>query len=234
MNGVFDLGGTDGLGPIIVDNDEALFGEEWERAGFAMFSMCFRAGFFGLDEFRHAVEKMDPAAYLKAPYYAHWLHAVEHFATTVGGLDTAELERRTQMYLENPAEPLPEHDDGGAVLAFVNEVVPTGASAKRETKNEARFAVGEWVRVNRDSPAGHTRRAGYVRGCVGEIVMAHGGYIYPDAAGNGMGEAPEHVYTVRFDSTELWGKETGDANGAVYFDVWDPYIELNEKKESAA
>ena len=47
MNGVHDLGGTDGLGRVVVPDSEPLFLADWEKAAFAMFSMCFRAGFFG-------------------------------------------------------------------------------------------------------------------------------------------------------------------------------------------
>ena len=48
--------------------------------------------------------------------------------------------------------------------------------------------------------------------------------IYPDSAGNGGPEAPEHVYTVKFTNEELWGAEAAEPNGVVYFDVWEPYI----------
>ena len=58
------------------------------------------------------------------------------------------------------------------------------------------------------------------------IVGAHGTFIYPDSAGNGGGDAPEHLYTVRFTARELGGEEAGDPNGAVFFDVWEPYMAL--------
>lgn len=225
MNGVHDLGGTDGLGPVEVPDEEPVFQAEWEKAAFAMFSMCFRAGFFGVDEFRHGIELMPPARYLDAPYYEHWVHTVEHFGAAKGMLDLTELDRRTQYYLEHPDEPLPQRDDPD-LIAFIEAVVPAGAPANRPTDKPARFKVGDRVTVKTDSPLGHTRRARYIRGRTGEIVMAHGSFIYPDTAGNGRGEDPEHVYTVRFTSQELWGPETGDPHGVVYFDVWDPYIEL--------
>ncbi len=184
MNGVHDLGGTDGLGPVVVPDREPVFTAEWEKAAFAMFSMCFRAGFFGVDEFRYGIEQMHPAVYLLSPYYEHWIHLV----------------------------------------AFVEAVVPAGAPAKRESDQAPRFKVGDTVTVRADSPAGHTRRARYIRGRTGEIVLAHGTFIYPDSAGNGGGDAPEHVYTVKFTTTELWGPDTAEPNGVVYFDVWEPYI----------
>ncbi|GAB3078185.1 nitrile hydratase subunit beta [Nocardioides zeae] len=226
MNGVFDLAGTDGVGPVVVPDDEPIFRAEWEKAVFPMFAMCFRAGFFGVDQFRHGIEQIDPAVYLRSPYYEHWVHTVEHFGAKLGKLDLAELDRRTEHYLANPDAPLPAHEDDPELLAFVEAVVPAGAPAGRPSDKVARFAVGDVVRIDRSSPKGHTRRARYVRGAVGEIVLHHGPMIYPDSAGNGLGEDPEHVYTVRFSNAELWGEEHAEPNGAVYFDVWDPYLEL--------
>jgi nitrile hydratase subunit beta len=48
--------------------------------------------------------------------------------------------------------------------------------------------------------------------------------IYPDTAGNDRGESPEHVYTVRFTTEEIWGAGEGEPNGSITFDVWEPYI----------
>ena len=107
MNGVHDLGGTDGLGRVVVPDHEPVFRAEWEKAAFAMFSMCFRAGFFGVDEFRYGIEQMHPAIYLLSPYYEHWVHTVEHYGKAKGLLDLDEVDRRTQYYLEHPDEPLP-------------------------------------------------------------------------------------------------------------------------------
>ncbi|GAA4737496.1 hypothetical protein GCM10023350_21880 [Nocardioides endophyticus] len=226
MNGVFDLAGTDGVGPVVVPENEPVFRAEWEKHVFPMFALCFRAGYFGVDSFRHGIELIDPAVYLKSPYYEHWVHTIEHHGAQAGKLDMAELDRRTEYYLAHPDAPLPDHEDDPDLLAFLNVVVPAGATAKRDVEKVARFKVGDIVRVDRTAPKGHTRRARYIRGAVGEIVLAHGVFIYPDTAGNGLGESPEHVYTLRFTNDELWGSENAEPNGSVYFDVWDPYLEL--------
>jgi nitrile hydratase subunit beta len=224
VNGVHDLGGLDGLGPVVVEKDEPVYHSEWEKAAFAMFSMSFRAGFFGVDQFRWGIEQMHPAEYLSSRYYEHWTHTVEHYGEKAGVLDPAEIDRRTQHYLEHPDEPLPEREDPD-LLAFVNAVVPAGAPAARPSDAKPKFAVGDRVRVIDDSPVGHTRKARYVRGKTGVIELAHGTFIYPDSAGNGLGDDPKHVYTVKFDATELWGPDAADPNSSVTFDVWEPYIE---------
>ncbi|MCE3554629.1 nitrile hydratase subunit beta [Pseudonocardia sp. RS11V-5] len=225
MNGVFDLGGTDGMGRVVTDTDEPVFRAEWEKAAFAMFSNCFRAGFFGIDSFRHSIEKMDAAEYLLSNYYEHWVHVIEDFGAQKGVIDVAELEKRTRYFLDNPDAPLPERKDP-ELLAFVDAVVKAGAPAQRESDKIAKFSVGDTVTVTADSPYGHTRRARYIRGRTGEITGAHGTYIYPDSAGNGGPEAPEHLYTVRFTSQELWGPDAAEPHDVVYFDVWEPYLTL--------
>lgn len=223
MNGVHDLGGTDGLGPVEVPENEPVYRAEWEKAAFAMFSMPFRAGFFGVDMFRYGIEQMHPAVYLLSPYYEHWVHTAEHYGVAKGVLDPAEIEERTQYYLDNPDAPMPEREDPD-LLAFVDWAVTNGVSAVRPSDKVAQFAVGDRVTVLDVSPHGHTRRARYVRGKTGTIEMAHGTMIYPDSAGNGGDDAPEHVYTVKFTNEELWGAEAAEPNGVVYFDVWEPYI----------
>lgn len=223
MNGVHDLGGIDGLGPVVAPASEPVFHEEWEKAAFALFATNFRAGLFGVDAFRSGIEQMHPADYLASGYYEHWLHCAEHYAVGAGVVDEAELEARTRYYLEHPDEPLPDRTDPD-LLAFVDAAVKGGAPARRPSDKQASYAVGDTVTVIDDSPQGHTRKARYVRGKTGVVVMAHGTFIYPDSAGNGGGDAPEHVYTVRFTNAELWGADHSEPNGVVHFDVWEPYI----------
>jgi nitrile hydratase beta subunit len=233
MNGVHDLGGTDGLGSVAVPEHEPVWSAEWEKAAFAMFPASFRAGLFGVDMFRFGIEQMHPAVYLLSPYYEHWLHATEHYATKAGLIDPDELDAKTQYYLEHPDEPLPDRKDS-ELLEFVEVAVKRGAPARRPSDRQPRFRVGDRVTVVADSPRGHTRRARYIRGKTGVITMAHGTFVYPDTAGNGGEDDPQHVYTVKFRSEELWGPEAAEPNGIVYFDVWEPYITPARTKETVA
>jgi nitrile hydratase len=176
-----------------------------------------------LDQFRHGIEKLHPVEYLAGRYYEHWLHTVEHHTVRAGVIDPEELERRTRYYLENPDAPVPEKEDP-ELAARMEALARSGVPARRDSDRPARFAVGDRVRVKDDSPFGHTRRARYIRGRTGVIEAAHGTFIYPDSAGNGGGDDPQHVYTVVFRATDLWG-EPGDPNATVTFDVWEPYLD---------
>lgn len=223
MNGVHDLGGTDGLGPVIVEQNEPVWHAEWEKAAFALFATNFRAGLFNVDMFRSGIEQMHPAYYLLSPYYEHWMHTAEHFAVEAGVIDAAELDAKMQHYLDHPDEPLPERSDPD-LLAFVDAAVKGGAPARRESDAAPAFQVGDQVTVTQDSPHEHTRKARYIRGKTGVIEQGHGTFIYPDSAGNGRGDDPKHVYTVKFTNVELWGADNAEPNGVVYFDVWEPYL----------
>jgi nitrile hydratase len=72
-----DVGGMHGFGPIDTTDDGAGFHHEWEARVFAINRLLMKAGIYNLDEFRDAVERMDPADYLKASYYERWLAGVE-------------------------------------------------------------------------------------------------------------------------------------------------------------
>lgn len=225
MNGIHDLGGRDGIGAINPTESEPVWKAEWEKHAHTFFPLAFRAGFFGVDSFRYGMEQMDPVEYLTSPYYEHWVHSVTHHGVRKGLLDPEEIEKRTQYYLEHPDAPLPEDKDPeGELVAFIEAVIPAGAPAGRDTGKVAKFSVGDRVTVVSDAPHGHTRKANYIRGKTGVIELAHGEMIYPDTAGNDLGEAPEHVYTVRFTNEELWGAGAAEPNGSVTFDVWEPYI----------
>lgn len=72
------------------------------------------------------------------------------------------------------------------------------------------------------NPTTHTRLPRYVRGNIGRIETDHGVFITPDTAAHGLGEHPQHVYSVSFTALELWGTPRPDN---VYIDLWDDYLE---------
>lgn len=91
MNSIHDMGGMHGMGPIVLDKDEVLFRHDWERRIFGLFFATFGGGHMNVDEFRHAVERMDPAHYLQSSYYEHWVHAIETLLLEKGVIGEQEL-----------------------------------------------------------------------------------------------------------------------------------------------
>ncbi len=92
MNGIHDLGGMHGMGPIDTEMDEPVFHADWERRTFALWTAAFAGGFFNDNESRHAIENVTPARYLAKSYYEHWLHSLERVLVDKGQLERAELE----------------------------------------------------------------------------------------------------------------------------------------------
>lgn len=100
MNGIHDLGGMHGLGPVNADTNEPVFYAQWERRMFALLMATFAGGIYNVDEFRHAIERMTPAEYLTTSYYEHWLHSLERVMMEKGQFDRAELEAAWQNATE--------------------------------------------------------------------------------------------------------------------------------------
>ena len=67
MDGIHDLGGTQGFGRIDIEADEPVFHHPWQRTSFALMmttQIVMRS--HNTDEYRHAIERMHPAHYLLA------------------------------------------------------------------------------------------------------------------------------------------------------------------------
>lgn len=101
MDGVHDLGGMHGFGPVPIEADEPLFHEWWEGRVWAMLGTVVAAT--TIDRFRFTIEQMPPAAYLSAGYYERWLWAIERLAAEQGILDNGQR----PPALTRPRPPLP-------------------------------------------------------------------------------------------------------------------------------
>jgi nitrile hydratase beta subunit len=223
MNGVHDLGGLEGLGPVNPTKDEPVFYSEWERAAFTLFVPSVLAG-LNLDEFRHGIEKLHPVAYLSSKYYEHWVHTIEQNLIEKGVFTEEEMEERVREYLENPDAPLPDRSDPEQVDLHLS-IMRSGASTVRPTDKSPRFNPGDQVRAKDYHPSGHTRLPRYLRGKPGVIDRVYESFVFPDTNAHREGENPEHVYSVRFDARDVWGEETAEPNQSIYVDMWEPYLE---------
>jgi nitrile hydratase subunit beta len=223
MNGVHDLGGMEGLGPVNPPKEEPVFRADWERTAFTLFVPSVLAG-LNLDEFRHGIEKMHPAEYLTSPYYEHWVHTIEKNLIEKGVITEKELSDRVAQYRQNPDAPLPDRKDPDQVELHL-AIMRSGASTRMPTDATPRFKAGDAVIVKNAHPSGHTRMARYLRGKRGVIDRVYDSFIFPDSNAHRQGENPQYVYSVRFDAAHVWGKETSEPNETIYFDLWEPYLE---------
>lgn len=91
MSRINDVGGMVGFPAIVEEADEPAFHADWEAHVFAMNSALIRQGVYNLDEFRDAVERMPPAAYLEASYYEKWFAAMTTLLAEKGVATPEEL-----------------------------------------------------------------------------------------------------------------------------------------------
>ena len=206
MDGVHDLGGIEGFGPVERTPAESVFGEDWERRAFRVNMAVLAAVRAGGPAFRHSIERMDPAHYLSSSYYEHWLTGGSTLLVEAGVVTSEELERRA-----GGRYPLSRPDRGAA---------PTAES----DRTDPRFAVGDKVRVREWHPLGHTRAPRYVQGQRGVVVLGDEPSNFPDFEAHGGGKVVDPTYSVRFTGRELWG-EGGTDGAAIHVDLWERYLE---------
>jgi nitrile hydratase beta subunit len=219
VDGIADMGGTDGWGAAMVPTrDEPVFGEPWEGRAFALTLLTIgRVSGRNIDAFRHALERLDRHAYLDDGYYGRWLNAAELMLVDSAILAPGAVDARAHAMrgeqVEEPAVPEPAKPDYAA----------TGPGSLREVPEPPRFAPGDRVRARDISPAGHTRLPHYVRGHVGTVELVQPGHVLPDTNAHFQGENPQHVFTVRFDSRDLWGPEAEPFGLTI--ELFDSYLE---------
>ena len=108
MNGIHDLGGMHGFGPIEREADEPLFHADWEGRVFAMSRLIKQQGYFSSDENRNGIEHMAPADYLRSSYYERWLASLVSILIQRGVLTGEELDARVDLLRRDPdAAPRP-------------------------------------------------------------------------------------------------------------------------------
>ncbi len=211
MNGVHDLGGMHGFGPIPREDNEPVFHADWERRMYGIARLLMNARLFNLDEYRHAIERIPPPIYLGAKYYEKWAIGATGLLLEKGILKPSELKGIKPVKLN------PTYSMGAK---------PSQASAFHRPPGvaKARFKPGDKVVARNVNPAGHTRLPRYARGKRGTIQFDEGVFPLPDLNAHGGGVLPQHVYSVRFTARELWG-EKASPRESVSLDLWEAYLE---------
>jgi nitrile hydratase subunit beta len=220
MNGGHDLGGMHGLGPIYPEPEagEPVFHHAWEKRVFALTLATGALGQWTIDMGRHARERQHPADYIRNTYYESWLAGLEKLVVERGLVSAAEL---SAGKASGPAA-----EALRARVLTAEKVTPAmakGSPVDIAIDAPPRFAVGDGVRAINRHPSGHTREPRYVRGRVGVVHEHYGAHVLPDLSAAGQREG-RHLYSVRFESGELWG-EPAAPRGAVYVDLWEDYLE---------
>lgn len=216
MNGVHDMGGMHGMGPIQYEKNEPVFHARWESRVYALNRALGAWRKWNLDAWRHDIELLAPADYLRMSYYQKWLAAMEKRVVKYGMVTKEELES---------GKPAPGSAKATPVFtAAMAGVIGRGIQSSKDPSVAPLFQVGQRVRARNINPVGHTRLPRYARGKKGQIVRDHGVFVFPDTNAQYRGEKRQHVYCVRFAARELWGEDASPRD-SVHIDMWNDYLE---------
>ena len=212
MNGIHDMGGMQNMGPVRPEKNEPVFHAPWEGRIFAL-SNAIDA--WTLAAWRYQQELIPPSEYLRMSYYERRVTSLPQLLVKTGLVTPAELESGRPGAVPTVTRRVLKASDVAPMLA-------AGWPSSRNVPSVAHFHIEQRVRARNINPVGHTRLPRYARGKLGTIMRDHGVFVFPDA--DGLGEMPQHVYSVRFEARELWGGAASQSD-SVYVDLWDDHLE---------
>jgi nitrile hydratase subunit beta len=216
IDGIHDMGGMAGFGPVDVSAG-ASGHEGWEAR---LQATALLSG--GMS--RPGIEAIPPAEYLTSEYAEKWLVCSEQRLLGDGVVDRGRLDHWCSELSTDPTRRPTRDDDPEAVPGLVAMLTTTPLMSE---VTAPRFAVGDRVRVRRMRPEGHHRCPRYVRGAIGVVDRVPGGEHQPPAEPGGDVGKFEAVYTIQFDSPELWGdqRSEGEPTFDLFIDLWESYLE---------
>ena len=217
MNGVHDMGGMQDFGPIRPEKNPPVFHARWEGRLTAIYSAIGVQGKWAIDFRRWTRERLPPGEYLSLNYYQRQYALIVELLTSSRMATPAEIE--TGRRARNVAKAIP-----ALRAADVAEWFVRGNSKRRDLAVAPAFKTGQRVRTRNINPPTHTRLPRYARGKFGVIERDHGVFVFPDTNAEGLGEKPQHVYSVRFTARELWGDQARPKDTVVVA-LWDDYLE---------
>ncbi|NBQ09989.1 MAG: nitrile hydratase subunit beta [Betaproteobacteria bacterium] len=201
MDGVHDLGGKQGFGSVRFVKNAAVFHHDWELRANALYALCARKGLINMDEYRHAIERMEPRHYLAASYYERSLTGLASLLVEKGFASTEEL---------------------NALAGGLFPLALPGGPGRSQPQDRAQFKPGDRVRVRSDYVSGHVRMPAYIRGKSGVVISVSPAYPFPDAHAHGLSADDEPTYDVRFQAEELWPEASEPA--MVHVGVFESYL----------
>ena len=112
MNGVHDMGGMHGFGPIDIEADEPVFHGEWEGRVYGIVTgIREEHDVYGPYGSRHYIENIPPSRYLASSYYEKWMLALEAALVAKGLLTSEELDAKTRQFGDDPSAEVARRND---------------------------------------------------------------------------------------------------------------------------
>ena len=214
MDGIHDLGGKQGHGPIPIKAGDAPFSHDWE---YRMWGLA-RAGIahgITIDWFRHGLERMVPADYLNFSYFQKWATNYLMLLVDNGAVTFDEIAAGHTQTKGQPATPM-------TLEVMLDHQRSLHLDFSRPVTALPKHVVGDTVNTAKHTTAPHSRLPAYAQGRTGTIIAHHGAHLLPDAGARGKHVA-EHLYTVSFDARELWGPDAHPRD-TVTLELWESYF----------
>ena len=196
--------------------NEPPFHAGWEARVLAMQRAMTFTGAWNIDMSRAAQERLPAEVYLSVSYYHRWALGMERNVVERGLVGADEIATGRMLRPGKPVKRTLTKDEVGRTFSR--------GSFSRPTTTTARFKPGDRVRTRNINPPSHTRLPRYARGRVGVVEAVRGCHVFPDSVTTGQGENPQWLYTVVFDSRELWG-ENADPSLKVSVEAFEPYLQ---------
>ncbi len=214
MDGVHDLGGKQGFGPVDRSGEDEAYHSEADARAYALCVSMRAERAYPVDWFRHTRETMDPVDYLTRPYFDQWLQTAVAMAIDAGDLSMVEVATGKSGGLSRTPAPMSPAD--------VRTMLTTPANFERPVTEAPAFGVGSRVHTASRGHPGHTRLPAYARNVTGEIIACRGAHLMPDDCARGI-DRPEHLYTVAFARGDLFPEAAGSPD-RVHLDLWESYL----------
>ena len=216
MDGIHDLGGKQGFGPIDVNETETPFHHDWEGREWGMHQASGNPS-WTIDWWRHVRELIDPVDYLSRRYFDSWAQT-----DMAAYIDSGDF-TLDELLSGKSAVPIKK----SATVMNIQEIHQANADNAvrfdRPTDKPIKFAVGDTIVTKQFTQIHHTRLPAYARGMKGIIHAHHGAHLFPDQGAKGIEEA-HHLYTVMFEARDLW-LEAANSKDRVYLDLWESYLD---------
>ena len=210
--------------PIIPDKpDDKKFEEAWHRRVLGITIAVGAMGAWSIDASRYARESLPRSDYNKFTYYEKWLSGLINLLFQKGFINKNEIQ-------SGSADSKAPTEWRQRVLSAKNvaAALAAGAPTRREGRKPI-FSIGQTVCVKLPSETlsitrGHTRLPHYISGKTGAIIRCHGVHVLPNTNAHFLGERPENLYAVEFESSVLW-EQNPSLSDTVVVDCWESYLE---------
>lgn len=211
MDGIHDLGGTQGFGKVSHKLNslsyKPVFHEEWEHLAYGLlFLGAGHMELFSVDEIRHAVERIDTRSYFGSSYYDRIVIGTATLFVEYGVITQEELDTLL----------------GSEFLL----ALPVKSEGRSGPVGSDQFEIGDQVTVRDEFISGHIRVPAYVRGKSGVILhRTTEKWPFPDAIGHGDRTAElQSTYHVQFSAKDIWGSSADE--GFVVVDLFQGYLDI--------